>query len=269
MYLANKANVEFFVTGGTGGVHRDYSDSLDCSADLTELGRTNVTVFSAGVKSILDVPRTLEYLETQGVTVGVFGSDEFPAFFSTNSGCKAPITFESYEEVARAIVNNRRLGLKGGFLLTCPNPKPLEGVDEAVEVTVREVKERNVLGKEVTPYILKRVAELTGGESLESNIALVENNARIGAGVARAVKEVEREGMGGEKVFVEFREEEVEEEEEEEEEEEGGKFSNGGSKGDGSTPPIIVMGGAVVDMVAKPSQNLLISTSNKGVMSER
>ncbi|GMH70552.1 hypothetical protein TrST_g14041 [Triparma strigata] len=307
MHLAEMAGIDFFVTGGTGGVHRDYNYSLDVSADLTELARTSTTVFSAGVKSILDVPRTLEFLETHGVTVGVYQSDEFPAFFSPKSGCKAPIVFETYREVAEAIRANQKLYLDGGFLLTCPNPKPLENVDSAVETAVREVTEKNIIGKEVTPYILKRVAELTDGNSLTSNIALVENNARIGCGVAKAYQELVKE----------------EEEEEESKSEGQSNFFTGRSSlsahrnkikvVDGidflhsdyysddydddsednliaQTSPkensedddvdldeeddehedmiarmsVVVMGGAVVDVVARPTQGLNLGTSNPG-----
>ena len=181
MHFAHRAGIDMFVTGGSGGVHRDYADSLDVSADLTELARTPVTVISAGIKSILDIPRTLEFLETHAVTVGVLGSDEFPAFFSPNSGVKSPLVFDSYSSVAECIVNNRAIGLPGGFLLACPNPSPLPGVDDAVAQALAELAEQNIVGKQVTPFLLKRVAELTDGGSLASNIALVENNATVGA----------------------------------------------------------------------------------------
>ncbi|GMH67085.1 hypothetical protein TL16_g05401 [Triparma laevis f. inornata] len=292
MHLAEMASIDFFVTGGTGGVHRDYNDSLDVSADLTELARTNTTVFSAGVKSILDVPRTLEFLETEGVTVGVFGSDEFPAFFSPKSGCRAPLTFESYREVAEAIRSNQKLYLDGGFLLTCPNPEPLENVDEAVETAVREVTENGILGKEVTPYILKRVAELTDGNSLASNIALVENNAKIGAGVAKAYQELMLEEeeeellkpkgllypkffgkVGGKDIKVvdgvnflhsDYYNDDYEEREERGEdgvdfddvEEDDVDFS------DMARMSVVIMGGAVVDVVARPTTDLKLGTSN-------
>ena len=198
MHIAAKAGIDLLVTGGTGGVHRDFKNSHDVSADLTALSRTPVTVVSAGVKSILDIPRTLQYLETAGVTVGVFGSDEFPAFFSPSSGVKSPLTFTSISEVAQTIINNRLLNLPSGFLLACPNPSPLAGVDEAVETAVGEVERNGIEGKDVTPFLLKRVAELTEGESLTSNIALVENNARIGTdGEFHSCHQSGRGGEGG------------------------------------------------------------------------
>jgi pseudouridine-5'-phosphate glycosidase len=180
-YLASQNKIDVFVTGGSGGVHRDYLDTGDVSSDLVELGRTNITVVSAGIKSILDIPRSLEYLETEGVTVGVYGSDEFPSFFSTTSGCKAPLTFDTIEQIAHTIINNKRLKMNSGMLLAVPNPKPLRGIEDAIQLALSELDARGITGKYVTPYLLKRVSEVTEGASLESNVALVENNAKVGA----------------------------------------------------------------------------------------
>jgi pseudouridine-5'-phosphate glycosidase/pseudouridine kinase len=253
MYLSKLAGIDLFVTGGSGGVHRGFASSLDVSADVTELARTNVTVVSAGVKSILDVPKTLEYLETVGVTVGVFQSDEFPAFFSPKSGCRSPLVFDSYDEVARTIINNRTLNLPGGFLLACPNPSPLKGIDDAIQQALREVNEQKVIGKDVTPFILKRVADLTEGGSLESNIKLVENNARVGAGVARAVRDLEEQGEGGDPT-----------------QQWGGiggglvQQSSSSPKPKSPTKKIVVMGGSVIDIIAKPTSELTIRSSTPG-----
>ena len=271
MWLAKLANIRFFVTGGTGGVHRGYEETMDCSADLTELARTNVTVVSAGVKSILDIPRTLERLESLGVTVGVFGSDEFPAFFSPNSGCRAPITFDSYESVARTIMNNEKLGLPGGLLLACPNPSPLPNVDEAVAQAVSELSNVSIEGKDVTPHLLSRVAELTGGESMASNIAAVENNSVVGSGVAKAYQamvEAGEEGKGREDIFHVYLDgakdvapsRPV-----------GGSSSRQEAKvgrGGASEGACVVMGGSVMDILAKPSVTLEPGTSNPGSVLE-
>jgi len=188
MVLARAAGVDVFVTGGVGGVHRDGEHTMDVSADLIELGRTNVAVICAGVKSILDIPRTLEVLETQGATVCAYGTDEFPAFFTRRSGCAAPARVDSPEEAAAVIKAGLDLNLANGSVFAVPIPIEHEALGEKIESATRraldEVEQRGILGRDVTPYILKRVAELTGGESLKANIALVKNNAAVGARIA-------------------------------------------------------------------------------------
>ncbi|KAG5178723.1 pseudouridine-5'-phosphate glycosidase [Tribonema minus] len=179
MVLAHLAGIQVFATGGTGGVHRDVADTMDISADITELARTPVTVVSAGVKSILDVPRTLEALETAGVPVMTLGSDEFPAFFSPASGTRAPARVESAEEVAAAIHASNALGLTNGMLVAVPNLAPGgEEIEAAVQTALREAHEQGITGREVTPFLLSRIHALTGNASLRSNVALVKNNAR-------------------------------------------------------------------------------------------
>ncbi|CAG7847631.1 Pseudouridine-metabolizing bifunctional protein C1861.05 Includes: RecName: Full=Pseudouridine-5'-phosphate glycosidase {ECO:0000250/UniProtKB:P33025}; Short=PsiMP glycosidase {ECO:0000250/UniProtKB:P33025}; {ECO:0000250/UniProtKB:P33025}; Includes: RecName: Full=Pseudouridine kinase {ECO:0000250/UniProtKB:P30235}; {ECO:0000250/UniProtKB:P30235} [Serendipita indica DSM 11827] len=191
MVIAHLAGIKIFATGGLGGVHRGGENSLDISADLTELGRTPVTVFAGGVKSILDIGRTLEYLETQGVPVITYGKTaEFPAFFSPRSGFKSAYNVESPVEAADIIHHGDLLGLSNGCLFGCPIPEEYARVGEKIQLAVNQAVEESKQngmdkrGKEVTPWLLQRVNELTNSASLENNIALLENAARIGGRVA-------------------------------------------------------------------------------------
>ena len=189
MIASHMAGVQVFVTGGIGGVHRGAAETMDISADLTELGRTPVCVVSAGVKSILDIGLTLEYLETQGVCVASYGDTRaFPAFYTRDSGHKAPYNVTSASEAARLVHENLRLNIGSGVLLGVPIPEDQaadgDKIEEAVKIAVEEAKDKNISGREVTPYILSRLNDLTGGESLKANLALVLNNARVGANVA-------------------------------------------------------------------------------------
>jgi len=189
MVVSHMAGVEVFVTGGIGGVHRGGEVSMDVSADLTELGRTPVCVVCAGVKSILDIGLTLEYLETQGVCVATFGeSKAFPAFYSPNSGFTAPYCVGTYGQAAGLVQASGKLGLTGGVLIGVPIPASQaaggEKIEGAIRTALQEAKEKGIVGREVTPYILGRLNELTGGESLRANLALVKNNAKVGAGIA-------------------------------------------------------------------------------------
>ena len=190
MLLAARAGVAVFVTGGIGGVHRDGENTMDVSADLVELGKTPVAVISAGAKSVLDIPKTLEFLETQGVSVVGYGVTEFPAFFSRRSGCEAPSVVRDPDEAARLIRASKTLGL-GGIVFGVPIPEEHEAVgtavEEAVTRAVAECREKNVEGRDVTPFLLRRVRELSDGKSLEANLALVKNNAEKGADIAVAV----------------------------------------------------------------------------------
>jgi len=190
MICADKAGIRVFVTGGIGGVHRDFEQTLDVSADLEELSRTPVAVVCAGVKSILDIPRTLEYLETKGVPVIGFGCDEFPAFYTPFSGIKAPLRMNLPEETARCMKTHWDLGLGGGLLIANPlleekalNPDLLQQV---VEESLKSAEDQKISGKDITPFVLEQIVQKTGGASLEANIALIQNNARVGAGIARA-----------------------------------------------------------------------------------
>jgi Indigoidine synthase A like protein. len=191
MILASMAGIEVFVTGGIGGVHYGAEQSFDISADLTELARTNVTVVSAGAKAILDIGKTLEYLETMGVPVIAFGQEEFPAFYTRSSGFKAPYRLDTPEEIASFIKTKRALNLNGGILVGNPVPEEYEAdealIREAIRKALKDAEQKMIKGKEVTPFLLTRVAELTKGESLETNMALVKNNARLGAKIAKSL----------------------------------------------------------------------------------
>ncbi|KAF5184424.1 Pseudouridine-5'-phosphate glycosidase [Thalictrum thalictroides] len=190
MFFASMVGIPVFVTGGIGGVHRHGEHTMDISSDLTELGRTPVAVISAGVKSILDIPRTLEYLETQGVTVAAYNTDQFPAFFTETSGCKVPFRVDSPEDCAQLIDANLRLGLGTGILIAVPIPKEHAAsgslIESAIQKALQEARDNKVTGNAETPFLLARVNELTGGASLASNIALVKNNAFVGARIAVA-----------------------------------------------------------------------------------
>lgn len=188
MILAAQAGIEVFVTGGIGGVHRGAEKTMDISADLQELAKTNVTVVCAGAKAILDLPLTLEYLETMGVPVLGYKTEELPAFYSSHSGLKVDYKVESAQEMARIIKEKRDNGLVGGILLTNPIPEKYEMkkevIDAAINKALKEMDKQGIKGKECTPFLLKTIVELTGGESLESNIELVLNNAAVGSQVA-------------------------------------------------------------------------------------
>ncbi|NXV12778.1 YOW5 protein, partial [Cepphus grylle] len=197
MIAAHKAGIPVFVTGGIGGVHRGGENTLDVSADLTELGRTPVAVVSAGVKSILDIGRTLEYLETQGVCVAAFGeSREFPAFFSRQSGFQAPYHVRDEEEAAELIASALGLGLSSGVLIAVPCPKERAAsgqvIEEAIQQALSEARSKGITGKELTPFMLQKLNELTDGRSLESNLALIQNNARVGSCIAVALSKLRK-----------------------------------------------------------------------------
>ncbi len=191
MILAQQAGIEVFVTGGIGGVHRHVEDTLDISADLEELARTDVTVVCAGAKAILDLPRTLQYLETKGVPVYGFQTSAFPAFYVPDSGLKVDHALVDENEAARIIKAKRDNKLSGGILIAVPIPREhaldRRIMDRSIEQALAEVKEKQINGYEVTPFLLRRVSELTGGASLTSNIALILNNARVGARIAAAL----------------------------------------------------------------------------------
>ena len=188
MIIAHMAGIQVFATGGIGGVHRGAETTMDISADLEELAQTPVMVVCAGAKSILDLGLTLEYLETKGVPVIGYGTEELPAFYTRKSGFGVDYRVDSPEELAAMFAAQRDLGFKGGMLVTNPIPEeyamPKDVIDAAIEQALRECKEQGVHGKETTPFLLARVVELTGGDSLESNIQLVLNNARVAARTA-------------------------------------------------------------------------------------
>lgn len=188
MIIANMAGVNVFATGGIGGVHRGASETFDISADLMELASTEVTVVCAGIKSILDIGLTLEYLETQGVTVLGYGSDNLPAFYLRDSGFGVDARVNNGKEVADMMKAKWGMHLKGGFVVGNPVPEEYEENKEqitaAIEQALDELNEQGIKGKDSTPFLLARVKELTGGDSLETNIQLVYNNAKVAAGIA-------------------------------------------------------------------------------------
>jgi len=189
MIIASQAGIEVFVTGGIGGVHRGAEYSFDISADLQELAKTNVTVVCAGAKSILDLKLTMEYLETMGVPVLGFKTDELPAFYTPRSGIKVDYRVDSPEEMAKIILEKRINNLTGGILLTNPIPEKFamdeKTINIAIDRALVEADRAGVKGKEITPFLLKTIVELTQGNSLESNIELVLNNAKVGSLVAK------------------------------------------------------------------------------------
>lgn len=191
MICAHLAGIAVFATGGIGGVHRGAEDSFDISADLLELAATPVTVVAAGAKAILDLPKTLEVLETHGVPVIAYGQDDFPAFWSRSSGLRAPLRMDSAEAIAKAHRLRGVLGLPGGQLVANPIPPEAEiaraEITPVIEEALSEAAAQGIAAKAVTPFLLQRIFELTAGRSLQSNIALVLNNAHLGAAIARAM----------------------------------------------------------------------------------
>lgn len=190
MRLAALAGIEVFVTGGLGGVHRGASTSFDESADLTELSMTDVCVVSAGVKSILDIGLTLERLESLGVPVVGYATDEFPAFFTRSSGFEVPLRCDSPEEIAALMQAKWSMGLHGAVCVANPIPTtdeiPHAEIDAIIDQALNDCTNQGITGKNITPYLLGRIVELTEGRSLEANIALVRSNARLGAQIAIA-----------------------------------------------------------------------------------
>jgi len=190
MIIAAMAGIRVFATGGIGGVHRGVVDTMDVSADLEELARTNVAVVCAGIKSVLDIGRTLEYLETKGVPVVGYQTDTLPAFYSRCSGFPVDYRVDTSADMAAAMNIKWRMGLDGGMVITVPIPEEhaLDGdeIDGVIEEALAEMKRQGVTGKNTTPFLLASIAERTGGKSLEANIQLVMNNARVAAEIAVA-----------------------------------------------------------------------------------
>lgn len=188
MILAEKAGVKIFATGGIGGVHRGAEKTMDISADLDELSKTNVTVVCAGAKSILDLNLTMEYLETKGVAVIGYGTDELPAFFTRESGIKVGYRMDTPIEIAESMKAKEDMGLEGGMLVTNPIPEEYsmdaKVIGEAIDKAVKEAEEKGVKGKDITPFLLDKIQKITGGNSLASNIQLVLNNARLASQIA-------------------------------------------------------------------------------------
>ena len=191
MIIAALAGIKVFATGGIGGVHRGAETTMDISADLEELARTQVMVVCAGAKSILDLGLTLEYLETKGVPVIGYGTEELPAFYTRKSGFKVDYRIDTPEELAAAFKAKQEMGLVGGMLVTNPIPEEYsmdpDRINAAIDQAVEEAKARGIHGKETTPFLLARIKDITGGDSLASNIQLVLNNARLASAVAKCL----------------------------------------------------------------------------------
>ncbi len=194
MIIAHMAGIKIFATGGIGGVHRGAETTMDISADLEELGHTPVMVVCAGAKSILDLGLTLEYLETKGVPVIGYQTKELPAFYTRKSGFSVDYEIDTPEDLAKAFKAQNDMELGGGMLVTNPIPEqyamPKDVIDAAIDKAIAECKEQGIHGKATTPFLLARVAELTGGDSLASNIQLVYNNAKLAAKTAKAYCEL-------------------------------------------------------------------------------
>ncbi len=192
MLIAKYANIKIFATGGIGGVHRGAELSFDISCDLEELGKTNVSVVCAGAKAILDLPKTLEYLETKGVLVVGYKTKKLPAFYSSSSDYNVDVCINTPLEISEVINVKNELGLEGGILITNPIPEefevPHEVIDEVINQSIIEMNEKNIIGKEQTPFLLAKICELTNGVSLESNIKLVYNNCKLAAEIAKGLR---------------------------------------------------------------------------------
>lgn len=190
MICANMAGIKFFVTGGIGGVHRGYEESLDVSSDLEELSNTNVAVICAGAKAILDLPRTMEYLETKGVPVVGYKTDYLPAFYTAESDIPLNLRADSVEEIAKLMKTKENLGLKGGILIANPIPEEdslsANYINDIISKAIEKSKENKIAGKDVTPFLLAEIVDKTKGKSLEANLALVYNNALVGSKIAKA-----------------------------------------------------------------------------------
>jgi len=193
MRIASIAGIRIFVTGGIGGVHRGAETSMDISTDLTEMTQTSVAVVSAGVKSILDIGLTLEYLETKGIPVVTYGQDEFPSFYSRKSEFKSPLRLDTAKEIAALLDTKWKLGLPGSVLIANPVPEDRafdhEEIEKHIGLALQAAKEKKISGKELTPFLLQYIAEHSKGESLEANIALIQHNAKLGAEISVAYAE--------------------------------------------------------------------------------
>lgn len=197
MYSAHLAGIKVFVTGGIGGVHRGFEETMDVSADLEELAQTDVVVICAGAKAILDLPRTMEYLETKGVPVIGYKTDVLPAFFTAKSDIKLVERADSPEEIAKVIVAKDQLNLRGGMLVVNPIPEDYsldhEFIDNVIEDAVQAAQEQGVSGKNITPFLLSEITKRTEGKSLEANLHLVYNNALVGGQIAVALEKLTKQ----------------------------------------------------------------------------
>ncbi|CEG44687.1 indigoidine synthase a family [Plasmopara halstedii] len=254
MRIAYAAGIKVFVTGGIGGVHRFCEETMDISTDLMELSRTPVAVVCAGVKSILDIPRTLEYLETHSVPVIGYQTDQFPAFFTQDSGEKAQLRCDTPENIARLIFETDALEMSNGHLIAVPNPKPVPSklINDAIEHGLKEVLDKKIHGQAVTPYLLKRVNEITQGLSLNSNIDLVNNNATVGSQIACALFDLMGSTCYNSEADVTYSLPEK-------------KASVAKTS---SQKRVLVVGGLVLDIISSSTSRLIHGTSNIGTIKQ-
>jgi pseudouridine-5'-phosphate glycosidase len=194
MICAKMAGIKFFVTGGIGGIHRGYEETLDVSADLDELSQTDVTVICAGAKAILDLPRTMEYLETKGVSVIGYQTKVLPAFYTRESNIPLLHSVSTPDELAKIVLTKEELHIRNGLLVVNPIPEvdslDARYINSIIDQAIKDSVKEHILGKDVTPYLLKKIVEETKGESLKANLALVYNNAKIGAKIAKAYHKI-------------------------------------------------------------------------------
>ena len=194
MICAKMAGIKFFVTGGIGGIHRGYEETLDVSADLDELSQTDVTVICAGAKAILDLPRTMEYLETKGVSVIGYQTKVLPAFYTRESNIPLLHSVSTPDELAKIVLTKEELHIRNGLLVVNPIPEvdslDAKYINSIIDQAIKDSVKEQILGKDVTPYLLKKIVEETKGESLKANLALVYNNAKIGAKIAKAYQKI-------------------------------------------------------------------------------
>ncbi|KAL7035783.1 hypothetical protein ACKWTF_008555 [Chironomus riparius] len=250
LICADLCGIKLFATGGIGGVHRDGENTLDISADLMEMGKSSVTVVSSGIKSILDIPRTMEYLETQGVCVTTFQcpDKEFPAFYTRTSGVKAQYNFNDATDAALCINKSIQLGLNSSILIGNPVPNDFAMdeiiINNAIEKALREADENGVKGKEVTPYLLAAIAKITSGKSLETNIALIKENARVAAQIAVELEKLQYNG--------EDRQEEM-------------KITRNKAKLASSNTPLVV-GGSILDIHYHVNEENLKGSKNPSII---
>lgn len=255
MILADRAGVKVFATGGIGGVHRGAEISMDVSSDLYELAKTPVTVVCAGVKSILDIEKTLEVLETLGVPVIGYGTEEFPAFFVNNSGFKAPFHVTQTSKIAEMMKSARDLNLKNGFVVGVPNPVPFgdrNQIENAIVAALKESEKKNIKGAQITPFLLAAVEKLTDGSSLEANIALVLNNAKVAAEISCNYSRL----VGGNS-YVDYS---ISSNNITPQSRQSSTYSPNSS--------VLVIGGAAIDIIGTSSSRISMKTSNPGILTQ-
>lgn len=271
MYLAHLAGINVFATGGIGGAHRGSEVTMDISADLVEFHNTPVTVVCAGIKSILDIPKTLEVLETQGIPVVGYGCTQFPAFFTNNSGVKSPLTLNTPKEIANMMMASRGLSLNNGMVVGVPNPNPADSfvIQKAIEDALRSAESNNIHGFEVTPFVLASVEKLTSGKSLDANIALVMNNAKVASEIAKEYCDLSMnaETLPTDRPSLSFVPTEISLAPKNNTTLQSETVSSAQSKLE-EAPDVLVFGGAVIDSIGYPLKDvkLVMGAKNKGSM---